>query len=83
MIERLFLDRIDAEAGRAAIGCQKDFIVLPATHKAETALTLAQLAETRAKIALDAAVFELVPIATPHAVNLAGGLPCFRFVHNV
>ena len=29
----------------------------------------------------DTAIFQFVPIATPHAVNLAGGLPYFCFVH--
>src|ERR1700730_4170442 len=62
MIERLLLDGIDAEAAGPPVGGEHDPAVLASAHEAETALALLQLAEARAEIALDAAVFERVPV---------------------
>src|SRR3954451_151361 len=42
---------------------------MPGAHKAEAPLTFVQLAETRAYIALDAAIFGKMPVAAWHAVH--------------
>jgi AmmeMemoRadiSam system protein B len=62
MVERLLLDRVDTEAGRAAVGRQDDLVVLTATHEAQTALPLVQLAIAGAQVALNAPVIETVPV---------------------
>src|SRR5581483_6362032 len=62
MIERFFLDRIDAEAARAAVGGQYDTVVVVRAHETEPALARMQLAIARTDIALDAPVVELVPV---------------------
>ena len=63
MVEWLLFDRVDAKAGRPAVGSEHDRVVLPRAHEAETALAFMQLAEARAEIALDAAVVQRVPVA--------------------
>ena len=63
MIERLFLDGIDAKSGRTPIGGEHDLIVLPGAHKAQTALAFVQLAIARTNIALDAPIRQSMPIA--------------------
>src|SRR5215471_788525 len=45
------------------MGRKYDLIVLPGPHEAQAALALVQLAITRADVALDAAIFQRVPIA--------------------
>ena len=62
MIQRFLLDRIDAEAARAAVGVEPDLAALHASHEAQTALTLMHLAGARTHVALDAAVVERVEI---------------------
>ena len=69
MVERLLLDRVDAEAGRAAVGGQHDLVVLAGAHEAQTALALVQLALARAQVALDAPVLEPVPVAAGPALH--------------
>jgi hypothetical protein len=64
MIERLFLDRIDAKSGRTPVGGEHDLLVLPGAHKAQPALALVQLAITRANIALHASIRQSMPIAS-------------------
>lgn len=83
MVERLFLYRVDTETGRPAIRRQNNLVVLPRAHKAQAALSLAQLAETRAKVALNTAIIDFVPIAARDPFHAIAGLPCFRFVHRV
>ena len=61
MVERFLLDRVDTETARSAIGGKHDCVILPAANEAEPSLTLAQLAESRAEIALDAPVLEFMP----------------------
>jgi len=56
MVKRFFLDGINAEAGRAAVGGEYYLIVLTHAHKTGTTLSFMQLAVTRAEIALDAAI---------------------------
>jgi len=52
VIERLFLDRIDAEPARAAVGEQPDLAAFGPANKAQAALSVVHLARTRAHIAL-------------------------------
>ena len=63
MVERFFLDRVDAEAGGAAVGGQDHLAAYILAHEAQAALALVQLAVARAQVALDAAVVERVPVA--------------------
>src|SRR4029450_8339882 len=50
MVERLLLDRVDAEAGGPPIGGEHDLVVLPRAHEAQAALALAELAVARADV---------------------------------
>ncbi len=63
VVERLLLDRIDAESRGAAIGREDHRLAFAFAHKAQTALAVVQPAVTRAQVALDAAVVEPVPPA--------------------
>src|SRR4030095_7180207 len=69
VIERLLLDGIDAEAAGAAVAREHDRIALARAHEAEPALTLTQLAGTRADVALHTSVLEEVPVACGEAVH--------------
>jgi hypothetical protein len=68
MVERLLLDGIDAEAGGAAVGCEHDLVSLARAHEAKATLTFVQFAITGTDIALNAPVFEPVPIASRPAL---------------
>lgn len=78
MIERFFLDRIDAKSGRTPIGGQHNLLVLPGAHKAQAALAFVQLAIAWADIALDAAIRQSMPVAgwVPHnwLIHVTSGL---------
>src|SRR5439155_23714963 len=63
LVQRLLLDRVDAEAGAAAVGGEHHRVALALAHEAHAALAVVQLAVARAQVALDAAVVELVPPA--------------------
>ncbi len=63
VIERLFLDRIDAEPRRAAVGGEHHRIAFALAHEAGAALALVQAAVARAQVALDAAIVQKVPPA--------------------
>ena len=63
MVERLLLDRVDAEARRAAVGRQHHRVAFALAHEARAALALVQAAVARAQVALDATVVESVPPA--------------------
>ena len=63
MIERLFLDRIDAKSGRTPVGGENNLLVLPGAHKAQPALAFVQLAIARTDIALDAPIRQSMPKA--------------------
>ena len=63
LVERLFLDRVDAESGRAAVGGEQHPAALHLAHEAQAALPLVQPAVARAQVALDAAVRQRVPPA--------------------
>lgn len=53
MIERLFLDRVDAESGGAAIRGQHHPVVNVLADETGTALACVQFAVTRAEVALE------------------------------
>jgi hypothetical protein len=63
MIERFFLNRIDAKSGRTSVGGEHDLLVLPGAHKAQAALAFMQFAIARTDIALDAPIRQSMPIA--------------------
>jgi len=63
MIERLLLDRIDAEAARAPIAEELDPSCFRTSHEAQAALAIAQLAGSRTHIALHAPIIQRVPVA--------------------
>ena len=58
VVERLLLDRVDAEPARAPVGGEHDPVALAGAHEAQAALAVAQLAGPRADVALDAPVVE-------------------------
>src|SRR5262249_26308351 len=69
MVERLLLDRIDAETGGTAVGREHDLVGLARAHKAQAALAFVQLAIARADLALDAPVLKAAPVAARYARN--------------
>src|SRR5205823_6249992 len=62
VVQRLLLDRVDAEAARAPVRGEHDLAAVAHPDEAEAALPLAKLARARADVALDAAVLEAVPV---------------------
>jgi hypothetical protein len=62
MIERLLLDRVDAESARMPVRGQDNLSVLPHPHKTQPALPFLKLAESRAQVALDTAIVLQVPV---------------------
>src|SRR5688500_205773 len=62
MVQRLLLDRVDAESAGASIGIEPDFAVLDTAHETQAALTVVHLARARTHVALHATVVELVPV---------------------
>ena len=66
MVQRLLLDRVDAEAARAAVGGEHHLVVLARADEAEAALSLVQLAKPGTDVALHAAVIQLVPVFGRH-----------------
>jgi hypothetical protein len=62
MIQRLFLDRVHAEAAGSPVRGQDDPILPTFAHVAQTLLPLLERAKPRTEIALDAAVIQPVPI---------------------
>jgi len=63
VVQRLLLDRIDTEAGGAAIGCEHHDVVGTGSYKAQAPLALVQLAKARTNVTLNASVVEPVPVA--------------------
>jgi hypothetical protein len=66
MVVQWLLLWIDTEPRGAAIGREHD-PVPPATHEAQAALALVEPAIARADVALDAPVFEPMPVAARNA----------------
>ena len=62
MIQRLLFDRIHAKTRRAAIADELDLIVDALAHVAKPALSFPEPAVPGAQIALDAAVFQGMPV---------------------
>ena len=62
MIQRLLFNGIDTEAARSAIGIEFDLAALDAAHETQAALALVHAAFARTDVALNAAVFESVPV---------------------
>ena len=58
VVQRLLLDRIDAEPGRAAVGGEHQLLAPARAHEAQAALAVVQAAVARADVALDAPVVE-------------------------
>ena len=63
MGQRLLLDGIDREAGRAAVGGEDHGVAFALSHETQAALSVGEAAVTRAQIALDATVGLSVPPA--------------------
>ena len=72
VVQWLLLYWIDTEPRGAAVGREHDPVVLPATHEAQAALAFVEPAIARADIALDAPVFEPVPVAARNAFQTLG-----------
>ena len=62
MVQRLLLDRVDAEAGRPAVADEPNLVVEALAHVAQAALTLTKMAVPGAQIALELTVLKRVPI---------------------
>src|SRR3546814_9106871 len=62
VVQRLLLDRVDAEPAGASVGGQYDRVVLPGPHEAQAARTLLQPAEAWAHLALHPPVVEHPPM---------------------
>src|SRR5262249_5707728 len=62
VIERLLLDRVDAEAARAPEGGEDDRVLGASANEAQPALAFAELAGARAHVARDVAVGKAVPV---------------------
>src|SRR5689334_13265893 len=70
MVERLLLDRVDAEAGGSAVAGQHDLVVHPAPHETEAPLALVEAAVAGADVALDAAVGQRMPMPGRHGMRV-------------
>jgi hypothetical protein len=70
VVERLLLDRIDAEPARTPIRGEDDLVASPSPHEAKTALALEQPTGPRAEVALQLTIVESMPVAPGH---LRGG----------
>src|SRR5439155_951381 len=62
VVQRLLLDRIDAETARPPVRREHDLIALTRADEAEPALALAELARSRADVALEPSVVAPVPV---------------------
>src|SRR5213076_1487578 len=56
VVQRLLLDRVDAEAARAAVRREDDLVPFALAHEAQAALPFVQRAVAGADVALDAPV---------------------------
>ncbi len=63
MVERLFLDRVDAEAARTAIGEEFDTTGFGAANEAKSSLAVVHTTSPRTDVALHATVRQGVPVA--------------------
>lgn len=65
VVERLFLDRVDAEARGTAVGSQDHAPVVVCANEAQAALAFVKLAEPWTQIALNSALAQLMPKTCP------------------
>ena len=72
VVKWLLLYWIDTESRGAAVGREHDPVIQPATHEAQAALAFVKPAISRADIALDAPVFEPVPVAARNTFQTLG-----------
>lgn len=62
MIQRLFLNRVHAEAAGSPVRGQDDLILSAFAHEAQTLLPFLEFADPWTEVALDAAVIQAVPV---------------------
>jgi hypothetical protein len=62
MIERLLLDGINAKAARTPVRGQNDGVAFARANEAHAPLPLPKLAKAWAHVALDATVFQQMPV---------------------
>jgi hypothetical protein len=84
VVERLLLDRIDAEPGRAPVRGEHHRVAFALAHEAGAALAFVQPAVARAEVALDAAVGQALPpsagVVAPVAPTAVAPLPLDEFL---
>ena len=79
MIERLLLNRVDAKA-RGSTPCgQHHLIALAGPDKTQAPLPVLELAKARADIALNAAIFEMMPVTSGDGVGQGCAISHRRF----
>jgi hypothetical protein len=62
MVERFFFDGINSKTARATIAGHDDFIFQILPHEAQTTLVFMKFTISGTEIALNALIFELMPI---------------------
>jgi hypothetical protein len=62
MVQRFLFDRVDAEAAGITIRQQHNFTAYNASNRAQTPLPLSHFASAWAYVALNATIFNLVPV---------------------
>ncbi len=62
MVERFFFNRVDTEPTRATVADELDFVIDSLPYVTKSALSFAQVTVPRAEVALEASVFQLVPV---------------------
>ena len=82
MVQRFLFDGIDTVAAGKAVTGKNDLIILVFAHETQTALACVEFAETGAQIALNATVFQLVPVFrgnfVVHIREVGAGAPFFN-----
>ena len=79
MVERLLLDGVNTKAGRAPVAGQHNLVIETGAHEANTPLTIAQFAGTRADVALNSTVVEGVPVSGWDSETIPGRGPVSLF----
>ena len=76
MVQRFFLDRVDAESAGAAVGGQNQLIPAAGADETKSSLAGPQATEPRAQIALQPAVADAVPVTDLMAGTLLFAPEC-------
>jgi hypothetical protein len=79
MMEWFFLDGVDTESARTAVGRQDNRIIFASPNEAETTLAFMKTAEAGTDIASDTAIVEKSPVmsgVTGHTERIAQGKRC-------